>query len=620
MASATQVIKSAPNNGPLVFNRPGSFVFALPGQAVQVNVHLPEVRSLTTGEMISIQNVSPTTIIRVDSFYGAGSAPKTTYLRQHDKAMFYYVTNAGWSVVAPPALLAGTGFSAVGNTQPTQLTDIGIWYPTWVNWVEKEFLEALNIIVTYTITAWTAAQLIAKTDTNGAYTLPSLNIYVYFGFVQPNLTSGFIFPTGASSIGTDWMSTAKTSLATAVNLANSTAGTSHKFYFVMSIGGWSYCNTISGNKGSGNSFADFYTMTTPGSTDASAISAWAALCWTTAATYSCDGLDLDFEVTATSDYTISQQPGSCFYYLLQGLIAAWIAQPDYAGNFPARVSCEVAGSATKRNAPPLNFAGSSGFRRNNLMLYDSGSPQTYPVLFSANEFLTDGWTSYPSQLGFGLEVCPQAVTPPDIGPYTIDPYVAGTYTSWARMNGFGEVFVWVMDCTSPPDGTTALPTTSIALSLYQMFIQEIVNAMLLNPPAAGNYPVVLDDADSLFYLYTMSSPPNVPIKNNINARPPLSVGTSRNGQLIVSRKIGAVKGSATCSPCPKPLLCAIKPQPPKLATVTPPTAVAPPTTVTPPASGSKSDSAKSGAAIAVGLVLIALLVAVTTWACTKTKQ
>jgi hypothetical protein len=175
------------------------------------------------------------------------------------------------------------------------------------------------------------------------------------------------------------------------------------------------------------------------------------------------------------------------------------------------------------------------------------------------------------------------------------------------MNGFGEVFVWVMDCTSPPDVKSFLPTTSIALSLYQMFIQEIVNAMLLNPPAEGNYPVVPDNGNSLFYLYTMSSPPNAAILNNINAIPPKSVGNSRNGQLIVSRRIGAVKGSARMS-CPKPLLCDIGPQPPKQATVTP------------PASGSKSDSAKSGAAIAAGLVLVALLVAVTTWACTKTKQ
>jgi hypothetical protein len=309
---------------------------------------------------------------------------------------------------------------------------------------------------------------------------------------------------------------------------------------------------------------------------------------------------LDFEVTAPDDYTTTANPGMCFYNLLGALIST--CDPT---KFPARVSCEVAGSAVKRDAVPIEFAGNSNFRRNGLMLYDSGSPQTYPVLYAANQFLTDFTASHSSQLGFGIEIVPQAVSP-GINPYVIDPYVAGTYASWARTNGFGEVFVWVMDCTAGDNlydtAEMSIPTNSISLPMYQMYIQEILNAMLLNQPQPGNYPVVPTDENCLFYLYTMSSPPDKAILNNTAARPPLTVGTARQGQIKLRPKsMAAIEDT-------KPVY-ANRPKPA--------------TTVTNPhhhsASKSKSDSAKNGVIIAAGVILIAILVAVTTWACTKKK-
>jgi hypothetical protein len=207
------------------------------------------------------------------------------------------------------------------------------------------------------------------------------------------------------------------------------------------------------------------------------------------------------------------------------------------------------------------------------MLYDTGSPQVYPVLYAANQFLTGtvtplnptaGWNqapAMPSKLGFGIEICTQAITPSaNIGPYTIDPYIAGTYASWARLNGCGEVYVWVMDCTSPPNTYAAppnkgIPTASIAISLYQIFLTEIINAMYMPPPAPGNYPVVPNDENSLFYLYTMSSPPNAPILNPTNIRPPGFTGNYRNGIMITDGRYGFVVKDKKklkqleCAPC-----------------------------------------------------------------------
>jgi hypothetical protein len=205
-----------------------------------------------------------------------------------------------------------------------------------------------------------------------------------------------------------------------------------------------------------------------------------------------------------------------------------------------------------------------------MMLYDTGSPKVYPVLYSANEFLTGtttpysaGWAKTPKQLGFGIEICSQAITPGIVAPYTIDPYVAGTYTSWARSQGCGEVYVWVMDCTSPPNlyakppENVGIPTDSIAISLYQMFIQEIINAMYMPPPAPGNYPVVPIDTEnpqnSVFYLYTMSSPPDKAILNPTTARPPSYTGLYRNGQMLTDGRYGMTGKNKNkpmkCPPC-----------------------------------------------------------------------
>jgi hypothetical protein len=343
--------------------------------------------------------------------------------------------------------------------------ELATYYPNWIDWPGK-WIDGAN-----TAYASFEANMFALFDASKPTPTAAPAITrVYIAFMAPNPllesvvidfqydlstgtatpvygTNALYVPPGGSSAApvpatsmtfapgsTFWISQIKTALA-----ARYAAFPDFRPTFVLSVGGWSYCQIT-------NYFAPFATMTPE------QITAWAENATALAASWGYDGIDVDYELPTSvpSNYTAGSILDKVVNALAENMLASL---PDY-------VSVTVAGAYTEVGGAGLlaTLAGGSYVRVINLMLYDSGCLTRYDPAAFARQFKegyegagTAGPPALPAisaaKLGFGMEIVPQA-TSPTIKPYTMDVCVAQTLAAAAVNYGFKEVFLWVC---SPPD-------------------------------------------------------------------------------------------------------------------------------------------------------------------------
>ncbi len=364
----------------------------------------------------------------------------------------------------------GTVLAAAAAAGETPGPELSTYYPTWIDWPGK-WINGTN-----TAYASFEANIMALFAANlNASGMPSIS-RVYIAFMAPNpLLASVVVDfdstgkpvTGINALYIPPGGTAADPLpATSMPCA---AGSDFWIFkvrdavkaaypgfvpkFVLSVGGWSYCQIE-------NYFAPFATMTSE------QISAWAtAATHLACTTWGYDGIDLDYELPTS--VPANYAAGSILDKVVNALA------DNLAAGMSDAISVTVAGAYTEVGGAGLlaTLAGGSNVRVINLMVYDSGCLTRYdPAAFALqfNEGYDGTGTSGPpalpaipgNKLGFGLEIVPQAISA-TIKPYTMDVCVAQTLAAAAANYGFKEVFLWVC---SPPD---------LSMSTFTTYLQYI---------------------------------------------------------------------------------------------------------------------------------------------------